>query len=120
MKVLIDMNLSPSWTDFFASNGIHATHWVTVGSPNDSDTVLMAWARANGYIVFTHDLDFGALLASTQANAPSVLQLRTQDTFYQAVGGVVLSALRQFSAELEKGALVSVDVSRSRVRILPF
>ena len=94
--------------------------WVTIGNPDASDTVLMAWARANGYIVFTHDLDFGALLASTQANAPSVLQLRTQDTFYETVGEIVLSALKQFSAELEKGTLVSVDVSRSRVRILPF
>jgi predicted nuclease of predicted toxin-antitoxin system len=29
----------------------------------------MNWALTNGYIVFTHDLDFGAILAATQANA---------------------------------------------------
>lgn len=39
----------------------------------------MAWARANDYIVFTHDLDFGAMLALTNAESPSVIQVRTQD-----------------------------------------
>lgn len=38
----------------------------------------MAWALTNDYIVFTHDLDFGTLLAITQADAPSVIQVRSQ------------------------------------------
>ena len=36
----------------------------------------MAWALANGYVVFTHDLDFGTMLALTHATGPSVLQVR--------------------------------------------
>jgi hypothetical protein len=32
----------------------------------------MAWARANGHVVFTHDLDFGTTLALTHAADPSV------------------------------------------------
>jgi predicted nuclease of predicted toxin-antitoxin system len=35
----------------------------------------MEWARANRYIVFTHDLDFGSLLAATGAETPSVIQI---------------------------------------------
>lgn len=34
----------------------------------------MAYARANGLVVFTHDLDFGVLLALTRGAGPSVLQ----------------------------------------------
>jgi len=30
--------------------------------------------------VFTHDLDFGDILAATGAEAPSVIQVRTEDT----------------------------------------
>ena len=30
---------------------------------------VMEWARSNGYIVFTHDLDFGAILAATRASS---------------------------------------------------
>ncbi len=28
----------------------------------------MAWAVSNGYMVFTHDLDFGSLLAISEAD----------------------------------------------------
>ena len=37
-----------------------AIHWSTIGVANASDEEIMAWAKENGYIVFTHDLDFGA------------------------------------------------------------
>jgi predicted nuclease of predicted toxin-antitoxin system len=49
---------------------------------------------------------------------PSVLQLRGQATLPDQVGTVVLAAFKQYEQELDKGALV-VDVSRSRVRVLP-
>jgi len=39
----------------------------------------MAWARANGHVVFTHDLDFGTTLALTHAAGPSVIQVRGQN-----------------------------------------
>jgi predicted nuclease of predicted toxin-antitoxin system len=120
MKILIDMNLSPLWVDFFASVEIHAVHWSAIGNAGAPDTALMSWAVANNHIVFTHDLDFGALLAITQAQAPSVVQVRTQDTFFEVIGEIVVSALKQFEAELDSGALVTIDASRSRVRILPF
>jgi predicted nuclease of predicted toxin-antitoxin system len=79
----------------------------------------MEYALSNNYVVFTHDLDFGALLAATQASAPSVIQVRIQDILPDTLSFVVISALRQFETELEIGALVSIDVLRSRVRILP-
>jgi predicted nuclease of predicted toxin-antitoxin system len=37
----------------------------------------MNYAAVNGYTVFTHDLDFGAMLAKTGAKKPSVIQIRT-------------------------------------------
>jgi predicted nuclease of predicted toxin-antitoxin system len=43
----------------------------------------MAWARENGHVVLTHDLDFGTLLALTRANGPSVVQVRAQDVLPQ-------------------------------------
>lgn len=79
----------------------------------------MDYARENGCIIFTHDLDFGALLAVTNASGPSVIQIRTQDVTPEAIGSLVVKAIRQFYEELQQGALISVDPSRSRVRILP-
>jgi predicted nuclease of predicted toxin-antitoxin system len=35
MKILIDMNLSPIWVDFFKINGIESSHWSNIGEVND-------------------------------------------------------------------------------------
>ncbi|GAA6623502.1 DUF5615 family PIN-like protein [Scytonema sp. NUACC26] len=61
MKILIDMNLSPNWVGVFERYDIESIHWSSFGDPRERDVVIMEWARSNGYIVFTHDLDFGSL-----------------------------------------------------------
>ena len=118
-KILIDMNLSPRWIELFKKSGITAVHWSNVGDPKAKDSVIMEWARKNGHVVFTHDLDFGTLLALTQATAPSVIQIRTQNILPEHLGKAVVSIFKQHESELEKGALIVVDDLSNRVRILP-
>ena len=62
-KLLIDMNLSPEWVQTLLAQGWEAAHWSTVGDPRATDREIMDWAAANQYVVFTHDLDFGTMLA---------------------------------------------------------
>lgn len=119
MKLLIDMNLSPDWVEVFEQQGWQAVHWSTVGDARAPDNVVMKWARANGYAVFTHDLDFGIVLATTRAQGPSVIQVRAQDIMPQSLGHRLVQILRQYESVLESGALITVDESRSKVRILP-
>jgi predicted nuclease of predicted toxin-antitoxin system len=119
MKILVDMNLSPDWVEVFARHGLNAVHWSTVGDPRAADPVLMQWARANDYVVFTHDLDFGTALALTQAESPSVIQVRTQDVTPNHLEAMLMDALSKYESLLESGALIVLDESKSRVRILP-
>jgi predicted nuclease of predicted toxin-antitoxin system len=79
----------------------------------------MEWARQNQFIVFTHDLDFGSLLHSTNASKPSVIQLRMEDIVPSVAGNLVIEALNNVSKELENGALVTIDPKRHRIRLLP-
>ena len=60
----------------------------------------MGWAVANQYVVFTHDLDFGTLLALTHAVGPSVIQVRGQDILPDHMGSLILAALRRHEADL--------------------
>lgn len=120
MKVLLDMNLSPSWEEFLKAQGFDAVHWSSVGDPRAPDHVLMTRASDHGYVVFTHDLDFGVLLALTRASSPSVIQVRAQDPSPAAVGHDVVRVLRLRSDMLRSGALVTIDKSKDRVRVLPF
>ena len=73
MKIIIDMNLSPDWVAAFAFQNIESIHWSIVGDRRAEDEEIMIYARTHGYIVFTHDLDFGTILALTQAESPSVI-----------------------------------------------
>ncbi|MBI5789061.1 MAG: DUF5615 family PIN-like protein [Candidatus Schekmanbacteria bacterium] len=120
MKLLVDMNLSPMWIEFFEQQGWQALHWSTVGNPRATDIAIMDWARENDYAVFTHDLDFGALLAATSADKPSVIQVRTQDIMPHSLGPKLVKILRQYESVLNNGALLTVDENKSRVRILLF
>jgi predicted nuclease of predicted toxin-antitoxin system len=61
-------------------------------------------------VVFSHDLDFSALLAATRATGPSVVQVRTQDVMPEAIGRDVVRVLRLRSAEIEQGAVVSIGL----------
>jgi predicted nuclease of predicted toxin-antitoxin system len=119
MKILIDMNLSPEWVATFTTAGIESIHWSKVGIATATDSVIMAYAKDNEYIVFTNDLDFGTLLAISKTDLPSVIQVRTQDLMPAKIGTLVISAINQFRSQLEIGALVTVETSRLKVRILP-
>jgi len=119
MKLLVDMNLSPRWIDWFAGVGIDAVHWSMVGAKNAPDAEIMAYASVNGYVVLTHDLDFSAILAATHGEKPSVVQIRAEDIRPNAIGRQVIVALRQMAAELDAGALLTIDPIRTRLRVLP-
>ena len=119
MRLLIDMNLSPRWVGLMNSACIEAAHWSTLGANNAPDSEIMAYAAAHGYVVLTHDLDFGSILAATHGKKPSVVQIRATDVSPDVIGRQVIVALGQMAVELEEGALLTVDPNRTRLRVLP-
>jgi predicted nuclease of predicted toxin-antitoxin system len=119
MKLLIDMNLSPDWVEVLRHAGHDAMHWSVIGDARAADGEILRYAREHGQVLFTHDLDFAALLSSTRATGPSVLQIRTHDVLPDAIGKLVLEVLEDHAEALERGSLVSVDEASARLRILP-
>ena len=119
MKILVDMNLSPSWCEFLRSIGHDAVHWSAVGEIWAPDSEILLWACERSWVVLTNDLDFGAILAASGGSAPSVLQVRAQDVAPEALGSMIQAALRDHHALLSSGALLAVLEDRIRVRLLP-
>ncbi len=117
--LLVDMNLSPEWIPALQKHGWEAVHWSAIGDPRASDRDIMDWAATHQCVVFTHDLDFGTMLALTHEAGPSVLQVRAANILPNYLEGSVISALNQHESDLSSGALVVVDERRSRVRVLP-
>ena len=69
---------------------------------------------------FSHTIWTSArILAVTHGEKPSVIQIRSADVSPDVIGKSVIIALRQMKAELEEGALVTLDPNRPRLRVLP-
>lgn len=119
MNIVLDINLSPDWVPILTDAGYTTVHWSTIGDLCASDRTILSWAAKNEYIVFTHDLDFGAILATTQAKTPTVIQIRSQNILPDTSASIVLNALKQFAQEIEAGALITIDPNKTRARILP-
>ena len=119
MKILIDMNLSPKWADFLIENGIEALHWTSIGSPDSPDFEIITYAKEHDFTIFTNDLDFGFFLAMNKGKKPSVIQTRTGALGTERIGNIVISAIKMLVADIENGALVTIDQRKTRVTLLP-
>jgi predicted nuclease of predicted toxin-antitoxin system len=119
VKLLVDMNLSPSWVDRLTGHGFEAVHWSTIGAATAPDVEILTWANEHGVVLITNDLDFSAILAASAHATPSVVQIRTQDLLSDDVVSTVVHALEAHRGHIERGALLSIDEAATRVRMLP-
>ena len=107
------------WVPVLQDAGFGAIHWSAIGKGDAPDQFILGWASANEHIVFTHDLDFGALLALSRKSSPSVVLVRGPRNMPEQIGGAVCAMLREHRGALEQGALLVYDQGRPRLRLLP-
>lgn len=65
---------------------------------------ILTWERAHGRVLVTHDLDFGAILADTEAVGPSVIQIRVQDLLAPEAAETIVNAVEVASPAILRGA----------------
>jgi predicted nuclease of predicted toxin-antitoxin system len=119
VKLLVDMNLSPSWVERLVGHGFEPVHWSTIGAATAPDVEILTWANEHHFVIITNDLDFSAILAAGAVDGPSVVQLRTQDLLSDGAVRIVARALEAHREDLVRGALLSIDEGGTRVRMLP-
>lgn len=119
MNFIVDMNLSVRWVEFLISTGFGAEHWSSVGDPRAKDSNILNWAELNHRVVMSHDLDFGDILAASGGVSPSVVLIRSESTLPSDIGEAVTLAINTHREELEAGALMIVEPTRFRIRLLP-
>ena len=119
MILLLDMNISPKLVDLLFQQQIEARHWYKIGKPDASDAEIMSYAKDNNCIVVTYDLDFSAILSTTQVKKPSVVQIRKQGLELHSLAELLSIAVRHWARELESGAILTLDARRGRIRLLP-
>ena len=117
--IIVDMNLSPEWAPLLSKHGLESVHWRHLGLAPAEDREIFNHAGRTRAIILTQDLDFGVILAQTNAASPSVVLLRMADVDPVNSGLRVIGALRTCARELADGAILTIDDHRHRIRILP-
>ena len=103
-----------------AATGWSAIHWSSVGDHAHDRPECLGMGGGQSSMSCSRTIwALGLALALTHATGPSVLQVRGRDVLPDHMGPLILAALNQHEADLAAGALVVVDESRSRVRVLP-
>ena len=113
------MNLSPRWVELLNKsrirNGALVNNWPgQCRGRGDHDVRATRGLRpTNPRSGFRCDI------GGYRGEKPSVVQLRSENLSIEVIGRLVIDALREVAADLEDGALVTIDPGRTRVRVLP-
>lgn len=119
MKCLADMGISPRSVAFLRNSGVDAVHVHELGLDRLPDARIVEKARSGGYVLLTHDLDFGELLALSGADLPRVVIFQLQSMRPSNVNRYLQILMAEHEAALNEGAILSVSDSHIRVRRLP-
>jgi predicted nuclease of predicted toxin-antitoxin system len=119
MKLLLDQGLPRSAATLLSEAGIDTIHVAEVSLSAADDTDILQRAREDKRVVVTLDADFHALLALSAATSPSVIRIRIERLRAQALTNLLLTVLGEVAEDLEQGVVVTVELSRVRMRRLP-
>jgi predicted nuclease of predicted toxin-antitoxin system len=119
VRILADQHISPRPVEFLRGLG-HEAIRVTDRLPgNASDSAILSVARREDRLVLTQDLDFTGLVATGETPGPSLIILRLGSPGVEQVNQVLQAVLPLVEEAVRKGAIVSVDDNRVRIRALP-
>lgn len=118
-KLLADVHISPITVKDLQSSGYDIKRITDFMPANSSDPEIIALALREKATIVTQDLDFSAHIARSGRNKPSLISLRIGNAQPNRVSSILKIVIPQIEAELQAGAIISVEDTQFRVRKLP-
>lgn len=119
MKFIADMGISQTTVKWLREQGFDAIHVRDINLHRASDAAIVKKAIEEERVVITCDLGFGDIVSASGKNLPSVIILRLANETPVNVNKRLKQVLKESSDVLIKGAIISVEETRHRVRLLP-
>lgn len=119
MKFLADMGISLKTVQRLRELNFDLYHLIEQNFHKMPDSKIYELATREERIILTHDLDFSDIVAASGEQLPSVIIFRLENMKSINVNIVLEFIIQRHSEELEKGAIISVNESNIRVRMLP-
>ncbi len=113
MRVLIDSCIAGSVASALVTAG-HQVECVADWPADPGDRAVLAHAHNAGQVVLTLDKDFGELVVVRGQAHSGIVRLVGFTTAQQATASVAV--LSHYADELSRGALVTAEPGRTRVR----
>ena len=119
MILLADVNVSRRVVDRLREEGFDTVRVSDILDPRTEDREIVAEARRRGAVLLSHDQDFTAILATSGAMKPSLVNIRVSAVEIDTLSRRISSALQITQRDLEEGAVVTLDDRGVRVHRLP-
>jgi predicted nuclease of predicted toxin-antitoxin system len=116
VKILVDACVAGSAARELRDAG-HEVESVADWPADPGDDDVLAHAAANNQIVLTLDKDFGELAIVRQLPHSGIIRL--VDCAAARQGGRALAVLARYADDLQRGAIVTAEAGRTRVRVTP-
>jgi predicted nuclease of predicted toxin-antitoxin system len=113
VKVLIDSCVAGSVSPALADAG-HDVECVVDWPADPGDAVVLAHAHGSGQVVLTLDKDFGELAVVREQAHSGIVRLVGFTSAEQASASIAV--LTRYADELSRGALITAEPGRTRVR----
>ncbi|MBI3796660.1 MAG: DUF5615 family PIN-like protein [Deltaproteobacteria bacterium] len=119
MRFLADMGVSWRVVEWLRDNGHEATHLRDQHLHRLPNGGIFTKAADECRVILTWDLDFTEIVALSGTRVVSAVVFRLINTRSENVIRRLVRVLAESARDLEEGAIISVEESRHRVRLLP-
>ena len=119
INILLDQGLPRSAASILRDEGWNVLHTGDIGLSRYTDKQILEYAQNEQCVVVTLDSDFHAILALTNASAPSVIRIRLEGLRGPELALLIKRIWPRIESQVKKGAMVTVTESGIRIRNIP-
>jgi predicted nuclease of predicted toxin-antitoxin system len=119
MRFIADINVSRRIVEELCDAGHDAVHVSVLMDCRAKDKQILEEGRRRNAVVVSHDQDFAAILATTGALTPSLINIRVSYVDVDRLARMILSVVQATAQDLSTGAIVTIDDRGVRIHQLP-